>query len=358
MPLGDAINATGSPELASQFAPQIIKQQLDAQQRAVTTLTPEEAIAEGFKPGAVVQRDAFGNLKVAQSSDLKSQGAMDQQLWAQEHNPQLAISRGSLAETMRHNRVAEENQAQNSEFGRGMTGKAYATLARGLKDPALATTPEYATAYQILARPHVDPNTGTIVTPDLSLYPRPVIGGKQTQGPMPTVTAFAPPNPSQAEAASAGFANRLAASADIIAKNESQLTSLKQRTESKIPVIGNYLVSPEYQKADQAERDFVNAQLRRESGAVISDQEFDNARKQYFPQPGDSKAVLEQKRVARQRAVRNMQLSAGNSLLPPGVYQTASPPRGAPMVPQQQGFGASSAPAAAPRKSVRWEDLP
>jgi hypothetical protein len=55
------------------------------------------------------------------------------------------------------------------------------------------------------------------------------------------------------------------------------------------------------QQLDQAKRDFVNAVLRRESGAVIADSEFDNADKQYFPQVGDSKDVIEQK--ARNRAV-------------------------------------------------------
>ena len=52
---------------------------------------------------------------------------------------------------------------------------------------------------------------------------------------------------------------------------------------------------------DQAKRDFVNAVLRRESGAVISDAEFANADQQYFPQIGDDAATKAQK--ARNRAV-------------------------------------------------------
>lgn len=61
--------------------------------------------------------------------------------------------------------------------------------------------------------------------------------------------------------------------------------------------------SAQKQQLDQAKRDFVNAVLRRESGAVISDSEFDNADKQYFPQIGDSKQVIEQKRKNRQLAM-------------------------------------------------------
>lgn len=57
------------------------------------------------------------------------------------------------------------------------------------------------------------------------------------------------------------------------------------------------------QKLQQAQRDFVNAAMRRESGAAISQSEFDNANKQYFPQVGDSKGVIEQKTNARRVAM-------------------------------------------------------
>lgn len=65
--------------------------------------------------------------------------------------------------------------------------------------------------------------------------------------------------------------------------------------------IWNASQSADQQSVEQAQRDFVNAILRRESGAVISPQEFNNARQQYFPQPGDEPKVIEQK--ARNRAL-------------------------------------------------------
>ena len=49
----------------------------------------------------------------------------------------------------------------------------------------------------------------------------------------------------------------------------------------------------------QAEENFINAQLRRESGASIAESEFENARQIYLPVIGDSAEVLEQKRKAR-----------------------------------------------------------
>jgi hypothetical protein len=70
--------------------------------------------------------------------------------------------------------------------------------------------------------------------------------------------------------------------------------------------IANSLLSDNSQQAEQAQRDFVNAILRRESGAAISSSEFDNARKQYFQQPGDSPAVKMQKKRNRELAINGV----------------------------------------------------
>lgn len=69
----------------------------------------------------------------------------------------------------------------------------------------------------------------------------------------------------------------------------------------------NTVSSAKQQQLNQAKRDFVNAVLRRESGAVISDGEFDNAEKQYFPQVGDSTEVIAQKKTNREIAMRGVQ---------------------------------------------------
>lgn len=62
--------------------------------------------------------------------------------------------------------------------------------------------------------------------------------------------------------------------------------------------------SAEQQQYVQAQRDFINAVLRKESGAVIADSEFENAQKQYFPQIGDSDEVIAQKAKNRELAMR------------------------------------------------------
>lgn len=73
----------------------------------------------------------------------------------------------------------------------------------------------------------------------------------------------------------------------------------------------NPVLSESTQRVIQARRDFINAVLRQESGAVISDQEFANASRQYFPMPGDSAKVIEQKRRNRETAIKGFDNSAG-----------------------------------------------
>jgi len=78
---------------------------------------------------------------------------------------------------------------------------------------------------------------------------------------------------------------------------------------ANVPFIGalvNTLNTEQGQMLDQAKRDFTNAVLRRESGAAIAPSEFDSADKQYFPQYGDSKKVIEQKARARQIAIQGI----------------------------------------------------
>ena len=75
----------------------------------------------------------------------------------------------------------------------------------------------------------------------------------------------------------------------------------------------NFLKSSDQQQFEQAQRNFINSVLRRESGAVISDQEFANARQQYFPQPWDSPETIDQKRRNREVVTTGMFRDAGKT---------------------------------------------
>lgn len=60
-----------------------------------------------------------------------------------------------------------------------------------------------------------------------------------------------------------------------------------------------FFKSSELKRFEQARRNFINAVLREESGAVISDAEFENAEIQYFPVIGDDFETIQQKRRNR-----------------------------------------------------------
>lgn len=116
---------------------------------------------------------------------------------------------------------------------------------------------------------------------------------------------------------STGFLLRMEESEKVLSNLENQGTRLGQQNLDKIPMgLGNYMRDPEFQQFDQARRDFINALLRRESGAVISPQEFENAEIQYFPQPGDTPEVIQQKRQNRATAMQGVRASSG----PGGAY--------------------------------------
>jgi len=70
-------------------------------------------------------------------------------------------------------------------------------------------------------------------------------------------------------------------------------------------------LNEDQQKTIQARVNFITAVLRKESGASISPTEFATAEKNYFPSPGDPKAIVEQKQKARELAIRGMKLQAG-----------------------------------------------
>lgn len=65
-------------------------------------------------------------------------------------------------------------------------------------------------------------------------------------------------------------------------------------------------------RQEQAERNFVNAVLRRESGAAIAPSEFESAEKQYFPRVGDTSEVLRQKAENRKIVQSGLKAEAGN----------------------------------------------
>lgn len=88
--------------------------------------------------------------------------------------------------------------------------------------------------------------------------------------------------------------------------------------------LANRALTPEGRQYFQAASDWVRAKLRKESGAVIGEDEMSAEIKTYFPLPGDDKVTVENKRISRQQAMAGMQGEAGRATQPP------PPGRGAP----------------------------
>jgi len=104
------------------------------------------------------------------------------------------------------------------------------------------------------------------------------------------------------------FASRMQEANDTLDKLSSggTVNSIPGSTVPGVGAVVNALGGANNQQLVQAKRDFINAVLRRESGAAIASSEFDNADKQYFPQIGDSAAVIAQKKRNREIATRGI----------------------------------------------------
>lgn len=76
--------------------------------------------------------------------------------------------------------------------------------------------------------------------------------------------------------------------------------------------IARQMQSPEFQQAQQSGKEFLQAILRKDTGAAITPQETAEYGSVYLPIPGDSPQVLELKKISRRRA-----LEAINAGLPP-----------------------------------------
>lgn len=150
-----------------------------------------------------------------------------------------------------------------------------------------------------------------------------------------------------------GFAHRIDDAMAVFDELEGEIGELgafKHQAQRSMP---NMFKSETFQRQDQAERNFINATLRRESGASIADSEFENAAKQYFPQAGDAESVIEQKRKNREEILRGMINSSGGAYEITQALEAGSQPQEAPAaeVPgfdedDMAFFGEQAAPAA------------
>lgn len=140
--------------------------------------------------------------------------------------------------------------------------------------------------------------------------------------------------PTEGQAKALMFGGRMAVADEVFKEMEAAgvnrpgtTKQLAQGVFGAVPLLGdslaagagaatNWTQSAAQQQVEQAQRDFINAVLRRESGAAIAPSEFANAAQQYFPQPGDSSAVIRQKAINRKTAISGFKAEFGEQSMP------------------------------------------
>lgn len=140
--------------------------------------------------------------------------------------------------------------------------------------------------------------------------------------------------PTESEQKAAGFAQRMELSNQLAKDIENKVATQQlagkdvgtmyptARTQAlgSVPLIGSYLEnvgsSVQQQLYKQAQENWVRANLRKESGAVIGTDEMKDEIKTYFPQPGDRPEKIAQKQLAREVTQNAMKTAAGKSYVP------------------------------------------
>lgn len=158
---------------------------------------------------------------------------------------------------------------------------------------------------------YIDPKTGEFVA-----------GAPQGQGQPGALTAKSRKDINDQAWNSANFAKSMEEAETVFKSLKDQGYSAEsrgaqmRRGAADLPLVGGLLSQaqsgPDRQQS-QAERSFVNAVLRKESGAAISPTEFENAALQYFPRAGDTPQVLAQKEQNRAQRIEAFKAQAGNA---------------------------------------------
>ena len=120
---------------------------------------------------------------------------------------------------------------------------------------------------------------------------------------------------SSSEYAAARYADRIYNSNLVIDELESDFIDVVSGIAGAIPK-ANRWKTDNRQLIENAQLDFVLAVLRDESGAVIGQDEIDDAIKLYMPKIGDSQVAIDQKRNRRNAVSRNMIREASGAYQP------------------------------------------
>jgi hypothetical protein len=100
---------------------------------------------------------------------------------------------------------------------------------------------------------------------------------------------------------------------DDLAQVEKELTSAGGNVAGRMGVVGNYFKDPQYRQAERAGREVLAVILRKDTGAAVTQQEFELYGPMYLPWPGDDIQTIADKREARIRAIDSMEIGLGTA---------------------------------------------
>ena len=287
-----------------------------------------------LKDNSYAQRLAQGLMMNKMSNDAASrlaQTAREQQLADDARDRGYTVEDRDL---LAQNKIDVKAVGEETGPFRGTSMEAQDSNMLINGDPSSAA---YRSSYARMAQPKTtfDPVSNQMISinPDMSGYRLPTgsVAGQrvQTQTPQqppgqPSVSVTegrgrTKPYP-EFQSKSAGFYNRMMDANKEIdnifsGPDGKQGTSDDLKSEdvynwkefglSKIPG-GNVMNSDEFQRVQQAQANWVTANLRLESGAAIPPEEQAAEFRKYFPVFGDSDAVIAQKARARKQVEKNM----------------------------------------------------
>jgi hypothetical protein len=119
--------------------------------------------------------------------------------------------------------------------------------------------------------------------------------------------------PSAAEQRVYGFYTRAKDAADTLDQMQDSMVKKGLAAQGWQKWGPNWLQSDENQVYSQAQRQFTEARLRKDSGAAIAPGEYENDRITYFPQPGDGPKVLARKAAARKALLESLHRESGRA---------------------------------------------
>lgn len=287
----EQFKAQGVAAFGPQFAARFPAYTPDWQARAIATADEKfkanQPIMKEVNDG---QRTIFVDVNPVSNPAIKEFAAQMQMTPAQIAQDQRALQQ--LAEQMRDNRV------------RAGIAAGHLALARE-KDAREAAAP----------RGQYDADRGLIVDPRTRTA-EPVTMGGAPIGPKEKV-------PTESELASAGYAGRMQNAETVLAKlppdvDRAGVIERSARAAGQ-EAAANIGMSEKRQQYRQAQEDWVRAKLRKESGAVIGENEMEREINTYFPMIGDKPGVVAQKARARQQAMEQMRSSSGRAKIPGSV---------------------------------------